>query len=155
MNIFHRIVINKPQKWLIEAAESIGLDYSELCHEVTRYFFEHVTRRHGEGGLAVTEKDCTKIPAIVKTPDLAVIGATRGNKIFNAYVKRMDGETYLYFDEVMNSKRNKALRGSTLYKIKKQLDMGGFIGIITMNGKSDVSGAKKVIAAGGHPGEEA
>jgi hypothetical protein len=33
--------------------------------------------------------------------------------------------------------------------------MDGFINIVTMNGKSDVSRAKKIIAAGGHPGEEA
>jgi len=155
MDIFNKTVIDRPKTWLIEAASSIGLDYSGLSHEVTRYFLEHVVKRHGEGDLAIAEKDYKKLPAIVKSPDLAIIGAARGNKVFNAYAKRMDGETFLYFDEVMDSKHNKALRGSTFYKIKKQLDMDGFIGIVTMNGKSDVSRAKKIIAAGGHPGGEA
>ena len=155
MDIFNKTIFDRPKAWLIEAASSIGLDYSELSHEVTRYFLEHVIKRHSEGNLAITEKDYKKLPVIVKNPDLAIIGATRGKKIFNAYAKRMDEETYLYFDEVMNSKRNKALRGSTFYKVKKQLDMNGFIRIITMNGKSDVSGAKIIIAAGGHPGGEA
>jgi len=155
MNIFNKIVITKPAQWLIEAAASIGLDYSELSHEVTIYFLKHVIKRHNQGNLASTEKDYKKLPGLLKAPDMAIIGATRRTKIFNVYAKRMDGETYLYFDEVMDSKRNKALRGSTFYKIKKQLDMDGFIKIITMNGKSDVSGAKKIIAAGGNPGGEA
>ena len=155
MNLFHKIVIDKPQKWLIETASSIGLDYSELSHEVTIYFLEHVIKRHNKGNLAITEKDYTKLPGIVKAPDMAIIGVVREKKIFNAYAKRTDGATYLYFDEVLDSNRNKALRGSTFYKIKKRLDMDGFVRIVTMNGKSDVSRAKKVIAAGGHPGGEA
>jgi hypothetical protein len=155
VNIFNKIVITKPQEWLIEAALSIGLDYSGLSHEVTIFFLEHVIKRHNQGNLAITEGDYKKLLGLVKAPDLAIIGATRGKKTFNAYAKRTGGETYLYFDEVMDSKRNKALRGSTFYKIRKQLDMDGFIGIITMNGKSDVSKAKRIIAAGGHPGGEA
>ena len=144
MDIFNKIVIGKPHEWLIEAAASIGLNYSNLSHEVTLYFLEHIIKRHSQGSLAIVEKDYKKIPVILKAPDLAIIGATRGNKVFNAYVKRMDEETFLYFDEVMDSKRNKALQGRTFYKIKKQLDMTGFIKIVTMNGKSDVSRAKKI-----------
>jgi hypothetical protein len=155
VDIFNKIVITGPQEWLVEAALSIGLDYSELSHEVTRNFLQHVIKRHTRGNLAITEKDYKKLPAILKAPDMAIIGVARGKKIYNAYVKRMEGETYLYFDEVLNSNHNKALRGSTYYKIKKQLDMDGFIRIVTMNGKSDVSKAKKIIAAGGHPGGEA
>jgi hypothetical protein len=155
VNIFNIIVINKPQKWLLDAALSIGLDYSELSHEVTLYFLKHVIKRHNQGNLAITEGDYKKLLGILKAPDLAIIGAARGKKIFNAYAKRTDGETYLYFDEVMDSNRNKALRGSTFYKIKKQLDMDSFVRIVTMNGKSDMSKAKKIIAAGGHPGGEA
>jgi hypothetical protein len=74
--------------------------------------------------LAIAEKDYKKLSAIVKSPDLAIIGATRRNKVFNAYAKRMDWETFLYFDEVMDSKHNKALRGSTFYKIKKTTGYG-------------------------------
>jgi len=154
MNIFDKIVISKPQKWLVEAASSIGLDYSGLSHEVTTNFMEHVIKKHNQGNLAITRNDFKTIPGIVKAPDMAIIGATRGKRVFNAYAKRIEEKTYLYFDEVMDSNRNKALRSSTFYKIKKQLDIDGFIRIVTMNGKSDVSTAKK-IAAGGHPGGEA
>ena len=73
----------------------------------------------------------------------------------NAYAKRIDGKTYLYFDEVLDSTHNRALRSRTFYKISKELNMDGFVKIVTMNEKSDVSRAKKNIAAGGRPGGEA
>ena len=155
MHSLIKTVIGKPAQWLIDAATSVGLDYSKLYHEITIYFLQHVKKRHTQGNLAITEKDIKKLPVIIRNPDMAVIGAIRGKKIFNAYAKRMDEETYLYYDEVLNSNHNKALRGSTFYKIKKELDMDGFIKIITMNRKSNVLKAKKIIAAGGHPGEEA
>ena len=65
------------------------------------------------------------------------------------------GVTYLYFDKVLDSNRNRALRGSTFYKIVKPLDMGNLERIVNINGISDLSRAKKIIAAGGHPGGEA
>jgi len=155
VNQFTRTTIGKPEKRLTDAATSMGLDYSGLSHEVTINFLQHIIKRHTQGNLAIGERDYKKIPGIVKSPDMAIIGAIRGKKIFNAYAKRIDGETYLYFDEVMDSTHNKALRGNTFYKIKKELDMDNFVRIVTMNRKSDVSGAKKIIAAGGHPGGEA
>ena len=86
---------------------------------------------------------------------MAIIGAIREGILFNAYAKRFDKETYLYFDEVLNSTHNKALRSRTFYKITKILDMEGFLKIVTMNEKSDISRAIKIIAAGGNPGGEA
>jgi uncharacterized protein YidB (DUF937 family) len=62
VNPFHKTTIGKPKKWLIEAAAEIGLDYSELSHEVTNHFKEHVEKRHGQGELAITDKDLEKIP---------------------------------------------------------------------------------------------
>ncbi|MDR2608515.1 MAG: hypothetical protein LBC57_09000 [Treponema sp.] len=85
---------------------------------------------------------------------MAIIGITREGAIVNAYTKRKNGATYLYFDEVINSTHNKALRSRTFYKLIKPLDMEGFERIVTMNRISDLSGARKVIAAGGHPGGE-
>ena len=155
MNTFTKKIIGKPEKWLIEAAASIGLDFSMLSHETTNFFKNHVMKRHGNDPLKITESNFDKIPIIVKAPDMAVIGAIRGGIIFNAYAKRDAGETYLYFDEVIDSNRNKALRSRTLYKVAKKLDMDGFVKIIIMNEKTDLTKAKKVIAAGGHPGEEA
>jgi hypothetical protein len=155
VNPFAVTEIGRPEQWLIEAAASIGLDFSALTHEITNYFKNHVRKRHGQGALAIVDTDFDLIPAIVKAPDMAIIGTTREGAIMNAYAKREDEATYLYFDEVMNSTHNKALRSRTFYKIVKALDMEGFEKIVTMNGISDLSGAKKVIAAGGRPGGEA
>jgi hypothetical protein len=147
--------IGRPEPWLIEAAASVGLDFSGLTHEITNHFKNHVKKRHGQGALAVLDTDFDLIPGIVKAPDMAIIGTVREGVIMNAYAKREDGRTYLYFDEVMNSTHNRALRGRTFYKIAKPLDMAGFEKIVTMNEISDLSGVKKVIAAGGRPGGEA
>jgi hypothetical protein len=94
--------------------------------------------------LAILDTDFERISGVVKAPDMAIIGAIRGESVFNAYVKREDGITYLYYEEVLDSNRNKALRSRTFYKIMKPLDMNGFEKIITMNEKSDLSGAKKI-----------
>ena len=154
VNPFHKITISKPEKWLIEAAADIGLDYSKLSHEVTSDFKDHVMKRHGQGELLITDKDHEKIPEIVKNPDLALIGIIRKGELRNVYVKMEPGVTYLYFDKVLNSNRNRVLRGVTFFKIVKRLDMEKLEKIVGMNGKTDFSKAKK-IAAGGHPGEEA
>ena len=155
MNSFHKITIGKPRRWLIEAATDIGLDYSELSHEVTNEFKDHVAKRHGQGELAITDKDFEKISEIVRKPDLVIIGIIRKGELRNVYVKMEQGVTYLYFDKVLNSNRNKALRGSTFFKIVKPLDMENLERIVTMNELSDLSSAKKIIAAGGYPGGEA
>ena len=155
MNPFHKTTIGKPKKWLIEAAADIGFDYSKLSHEVTNHFKDHVIRRHGQGKLLVTEKDFEKIPEIVRNPDLAIIGTIREGSIVNVYVKMEPGSTYLYFDEVLNSNRNRALRGKTFFKIVKSLDMENLERIVTMNGITNLTGTKKIIAAGSHPGGEA
>ena len=155
MNPFHKTTIGKPKKWLIDAAADVGLDYSELSHEVTNDFKDHVEKRHGQGVLAITNSDLEKIPEIVKKPDFAIIGTIRKGELRNVYVKMEPGVTYLYFDKVLNSNRNKALRGSTFFKIVKPLDMENLERIITMNELTDLSRGKKIIAAGGHPGDEA
>jgi len=155
VNPFHKTTIGKPKKWLITAAAEIGLDYSNLSHEVTNYFKDHVIRRHGQGKLPITDKDFEKIPVIVRNPDLAIIGTIRNKAIVNVYVKMEQGATYLYFDEMLNSNRNRALRGRTFFKIVKPLDMENLERIVNMNGITDMSRAKKIIAAGGYPGGEA
>ena len=75
--------------------------------------------------------------------------------LVGCYYVTLDGKTYLYFDELLDSTHNKVLRSRTFYKIRKELDMEGFLKIVTMNEKSDISRAKKIIAAGGYPGGEA
>jgi len=155
VNPFHKTIIGKPKKWLIDAAAEIGLDYSCLSHEVTNHFKNHVSKRHGQGTLSITDKDFEKIPEIIRKPDLAIIGTIREGAVVNVYVKMEPGLTYLYYDEVLDSNRNKVLRGRTFFKIAKPLDMDNLERIVAMNGITDLSRAKKIIAAGGHPGEEA
>jgi len=135
VNQFNKTVIGEPAQWLIEAAAEIGLDYSELSHEITNHFKSHVVKRHGLGALSITEQDFEKIPGIVRSPDLAIIGVIRENALINVYVKMEPGTTYLYYDETLNSNRNKALRARTFFKIVKSLDMNNLERIIIMNGK--------------------
>jgi hypothetical protein len=57
-------------------------------------------------------------------------------------VRIEDGITYLYFDEVLDSKRNKALRSSTFYKITRPLSLDEVLKNVTRNDRTDVSKAK-------------
>ncbi len=155
MSFFNKETIGQPEKWLIEAAASIGLNFSGLIHEITDHFKNHVFKRHGQGVLSINEKDFDRIPEIIKTPDLAIIGAIREGALINAYAKMEPGATYIYFDEVLDSKRNKVLRSRTFYKIVKPIDMENFERIVTMNEITDLTKVRKVIATGGHPGGEA
>jgi hypothetical protein len=52
---FQVIILGKPEAWLLEAAASIGLDFSPFTHEVTNHFKNHVKKRHGRGTLAIQE----------------------------------------------------------------------------------------------------
>jgi hypothetical protein len=154
-DFFETTTIGSPAPWLIEAAVSIGLDFVGLVHEITNHFRNHVKKRHGTGALAIADTDFDLIPGIVKAPDMAIIGTIREGAVVNVYSKREAGFTYLYYEAVLNSNRNKALRGRTFYKIVKPIGMTNFERIVTMNEISDLSRAKKIIAAGGHPGGEA
>jgi hypothetical protein len=140
--------IGRPEKWLIEAAAAIGLDLSGFTHETTNELRSHSIKRHGDpekhGMAAITEADFERIPGIIKTPDHAIIGANRKGTLINAYTKADNSSTYLYFEEVLQSRKNKALRGKTLYKVNRPLTFEEFIRIVTMNKKTDISGAKKI-----------
>jgi len=108
-----------------------------------------------KGHCLFPKKILKKYLDIVRNPDLAIIGTIREGAIVNVYVKMEHGTTYLYFDEVLNSNRNRVLRGKTFFKIVKPLEMRNLERIVAMNRKTDLSRAKKIIAAGGHPGGEA
>jgi hypothetical protein len=137
--------IGKPEPWLLETAASIGLDYSRLTHEITNHFKNHVINRHGDpakhGTATITDADFANIPAIVQDPDTAIIGAVRFGNLCNVYVRIENGITWLYFDEVLDSKRNKALRSTTLYKITRGLTIDEVLNNVTHNDKTDVSKA--------------
>jgi hypothetical protein len=164
---FSKTIIGKPEKWLIEAASSIGLDVSGLSHEITNHFKNHVINRHGDpakhGTATVTEQDFKKIPDMLKKPDIAIIGAVRWGIPCNIQIKIYKGTTYLYFEDILNSNRNKCLRGRTLYKVTRPLLLDEILKNVIRNDKTDISKAKIVIfsnkkdvqTAGSHPGGEA
>jgi hypothetical protein len=140
---FEKSKISEPEKWLIEAAASIGLDFSGYIHEVTNEFHDHSLKRHGNptihGAATITDVDFECIPDIVKNPDYAIIGAIRKETLLNAYAKIYGNTTYLYFEMVLISRRNKSLRGKTLYKVTRQLSFDEVLKNVSRNGKTDIS----------------
>jgi hypothetical protein len=142
--------IGSPAPWLVESAAEIGLDYSRLVHAVTSHFKNHAMNRHPD----LQPEDFEKIPAIIAAPDTAIVGALRFDSLHNVYVKRMDGATYFYIDEVLDSRKNKLLRGVTLFKNKREKTLAEVISIVAGNERTDISKAK-IAGAGGHPGGEA
>jgi hypothetical protein len=145
-NQFSRTTIGIPEQWLIEEAAGIGLILAEFVHETTNQFKDHVINRHGNpeihGAATVTEADFLRIPGIINAPDMAIIGAKRKGKLINAYVKAENKITYLYFEEILESRRNKTLRGCTFYKVTRPLTADDILKKVTRNDKTDISGAK-------------
>jgi hypothetical protein len=158
VNQLNKTIIGKPAQWLIEAAASIGLDFSELTHEVTNSFIAHVFKQHGNekserarGQIAVTQADITKIPGIVKDPDCAIIGIKRDSETLIAYSKKYENNTVIYYEEVLTGKKSKSLRSKTMFIKIGSMSNEAFINIAGNHAHVDMSGVKIVVGAGGHP----
>ncbi|GHV06676.1 hypothetical protein FACS189485_15600 [Spirochaetia bacterium] len=161
-NKFIRYTLGKPEKWLIDEARAMGIDISDLEHEVSNYFINHSINRHGntkaevdQGQLPITDQDIASVPVIVQTPNFTVIGIKQNNELLIAYAKHFEGSTTIYLEEVLNSRKNKALRSKTMYKKMGLISQGVFIKILSNNAHTDMSGIKIVVGAGGKPGGEA
>jgi len=159
---FEKTVIGKPEQWLIDAAKATGLDISGFTREVTNYFVNHSITRHGnaktekaQGQLPVTLADFERIPDIVKNPDCAIINIKRNQEVLIAYSKKLEEGTVIYYEEILNGKRNKALRNKTIYKKMGTVRSDTFLKIVSNNAHTDVSQIKMVVGAGGNPGGEA
>jgi hypothetical protein len=143
---FTKTIIGVPEKWLVEAAAGINLNLTGFVHETTNQFEDHVLNRHGDpafhGAATVTAADFPRIPGIVQVPDMAIIGAKRKRRLINVYVKAENGMTYLYFEELLQGRKNKALRGCTFYKVTRLLTVDDVLKNITRNDKTDIAGAK-------------
>jgi hypothetical protein len=98
--------------------------------------------------------DFDNIPEIITIPDTAIIGALRFGALHNVYVKRIGETTFIYIDEVLDSRKNKLLRAVTLYKNKRKKSLEEVIAIIAGNGRTDIS-KSNIIGAGGQHGGEA
>jgi hypothetical protein len=159
---FEKTVIGKPEQWLVEAAKAAGLDISGLTHEVTNNFVTHCKKQHGNkkiekarGQLPIVSADIELIPDIVKNPDCVIIGIKKYGQIFNAYLKKESNGSVIYYEEVLNSKKNKSLRSKTMYKKMGTVNDEIFLKIVSNNANTDISGIKMVVGAGGNPGGEA
>jgi hypothetical protein len=86
----------------------------------------------------------------IKPPEIKKYG-----QIFNAYLKECAAGAVIYFEEVLNSKKNKSLRSKTMYKKIGKVSNKTFLKIVSNNANTDISEAKTVVGAGGHPGGEA
>jgi hypothetical protein len=84
-----------------------------------------------------------------------VIGIKRHGVRIIAYAKYFEDWTLIYLEEILNSRKNKALRSTTMFKKKGLIHQETFIKILSNNAKTDMTGIKKVVGAGGNPGEEA
>jgi len=162
MQLLEKTIIGRPEQWLIEAAETVGLDISGLVHEVTNYFVNHSIKRHGnkrtenaQGQVPVIPVDFSRIPDIVKNPDCTIINIRHNEEILIAYSKKFEDSTVIYYEEVLNSKRNKALRSKTIYKKMGTVKKDTFLKIVSNNAHTDMSQTKVVVGAGGNPGWEA
>ena len=162
MKSCEKTVIGKPEQWLVEAAATIGLDFAELIHEITDNFVSHCKNEHGNteiekarGQLPITSTDIELIPNIVKNPDCVIIGIKKYGKIFNAYLKRGANGAVIFYEEVLNSKRNKSLRSKTMFIKLGTVSNETFLKIVSNNANTDISGTKTVVGAGGNPGGEA
>ncbi|MDR2767179.1 MAG: hypothetical protein LBB82_02505 [Treponema sp.] len=77
--------VGQPEPWLINAATEINIDLAGLTHEVSNYFVNHSINRHGDekterdqGQLPISNEDIVLIPEVIKSPDYAVIGISKG-----------------------------------------------------------------------------
>jgi hypothetical protein len=124
----------------------LNLNITGFVHETTNQFKDHVLNRHGDpafhGAATITAADFARIPGIVQAPDMAIIGAKRKERLINVYVKAETGITYLYFEELLQSRKNKVLRGCTFYKVTRPLTVDDVLKNVTRNDKTDISGAK-------------
>ncbi len=155
-----KIPIGKVEKWLVDEAKAVGLNIDGYEHEITNEFVNHVMNRHGnkekeakQGQIAITENDIAEIPNILKSPDYVMIGAKSKGLNVLVYAKKQEDGTTIYFEEVLDGKKNKSLRGKTMYKWKGDVSKENLKIIAANNGKTDISKAKiiSLAATGGYP----
>jgi hypothetical protein len=144
-----KVKIGKAEPWTVQNAGEVGLNIEGYEHEISNYFIRHVLKNHGDdkkeaarGNLPICNNDFGRIPSIIKKPDYAIFGAKRNKEDRIIYAKNLEDGTMLYFEEVLTGKSNKSLRGRTMYKTKKTLDLDGILANVRMNRKTDLSEIK-------------
>jgi hypothetical protein len=157
---FEKESIGKAAEWLINNAIEVGIDIQGFEHEITNFFINHVLNRHSNpdieksfGQIPVREDDFNSIADIVKNPDYAIIGAKRNGEDVLFYAKRMEDGSTIYLEEILNGKKNKTLRGKTLFRKKNDINKNALLNIASREGKNDLSKIKTVDLhrTGGNP----
>ena len=87
----------------------------------------------------------------MKTPDYTIIGIKRDKETLIAYSKKYDDNTVIYYEEVLSGKKSKSLRSKTMFIKIGNMSNKAFLNIAANHAHADLSGAKIVVGAGGHP----
>ena len=149
---FSKIDFGTVEQWQIEEAKDIGLDLSDYKHQLTSEFITHVIKHHGNqiteasrGNVAITKDDLKSINEIITSADRVVYGVTRKEIVAGQlidrqriiYAKNQTDGTSLYFEEVLEGKKNKRLRGKTFFKRNGSIDDNTLLLILGNNKKRD------------------
>lgn len=145
---FKKIPQGKVSDWFVNVAKQSGFDFTGYEHETTNHFENHVLKSHGEGNekdqanIPVKEEDFNKIKQIINSPDFIAFGVKRDNQDRVIYAKSFDDNTTLYFEEILEGKDNKKLRGKTMFKRADKVDSDKLKKILKSNSRNDVSEMK-------------
>jgi hypothetical protein len=153
ISTFTKITLFEADQWLVDMAKESGLDIKGFEHQVTSHFINHAIkeqsnekREDSQGQIALTEEDFDKISEVLKKPDLVMIGAKNKNRNKTrdiiAYSKKFPDNTTLYFEEVLDGRKNKSLVSKTMFKRKNELTEEKFLTIVSGSNFTDISGAK-------------
>lgn len=149
---FSKIDFGTVEQWQIEEAKDIGLDLSDYKHQITSEFITHVIKHHGNqiteasrGNIAITKDDLKSINEMITSADRVVYGVTRKEIVAGQlidrqriiYAKNQPDGTSLYFEEVLEGKKNKRLRGKTFFKRNGSIDDKSLLAILGNNKKRD------------------
>ena len=149
---FEKVPIGKVEKWLVDGSKEVGLDIDGYEHEITNEFVTHVMNKHGNekneksrGQVAIKQDDFSKIPEIIKYPDYVIVGIKSLGRDMTAYAKKMPDGTMQYLEEVLAGKRNRSLRGKTMYKRKRETNDKEFFKIISDGDGTDMTNTKVLV----------
>ena len=140
-------------EWLSENAKKVGLDITNMYHQITTDFITHTLKSHGEhgsekrrGNIAITREDFSYIADIVSEPTFVLFGVKRDGQDRIIYVKDLDDGSALYFEEILSGAKNKCLRGKSLSRQKNRITVERLKTILEANRRNDIS--KMIIAFG-------
>jgi hypothetical protein len=145
------------EQWLVEAVNDIGIDINGFNHALPQESINHAVKSHSSpeieknnGQKVLKPEDFEKVNAIIKNPDYTMVGVKKGDQDIIAYAKTFDDGTFIYIEEIVNSKKQpKSLVAKTLYNRNKRVDSVKFRNII--GNRTDVSNGKIIVGAGGNP----